>query len=103
MNLTNNLWQGGAQLWRILFLSARGTAAALIAGVVVIATVVLVGIALPLWTMMLIYGTRNVQDSPAHGAIALFITLPIAALLGIPLFLFLTAFLFKKLDRQHHR
>ncbi len=96
----NNLRHGKARLYHILSLSARGTAAALLSGVVVIAMVVLVGIALPIWTMLLIYGTRNVQDAPAHGGIILLITVPIAALLGVPLFLFMTAFLFKKLDGQ---
>jgi hypothetical protein len=95
----DHLRQRKAWLRNILSLAARGTAAALLAGVVVIIMVLLVGVALPIWTMLLFYGTRDVQDSPAHGGIVLF-KAPIAALLGIPLFLFMTAFLFKKLHRQ---
>jgi len=87
--------QGKARLGNILPLSVRGTAAALLAGVVVITMVVFVGIALPIWTMLFIYGTRTVHDSPGHGGIIFFVTVPIAALLGIPLFLFMRRFCLK--------
>ena len=44
---------------------------------------VLLGVILPVLAMLLLYGRQAVQDSPAHGATILFLTLPIAGSMSL--------------------
>ena len=50
----------------------------LIAGVVAL---VFFGGMLPMWSMVHLYGLKQVQDAPAHGGLILLFTLPITGLL----------------------
>jgi hypothetical protein len=61
----------------------RATGAALLSAVIAVAAFVLFGLLLPIWAMVLLYGRQGVQDSPAHGGIILFLTLPIAGVLSL--------------------
>jgi hypothetical protein len=72
-------------------------AASLVAGALSIVLFLLFGAALPIWTMMAIYGRAAVQDSPAHGGVILFATLPIAGIISVSAFLFLAARFYRKL------
>ena len=64
-------------------------AAVLLAGIISLFGFVLFGAALPIWIMMAISGTQAVQDSPGHGGIILFLTVPTAGLTSIVAWLFL--------------
>jgi len=56
------------------------------------------GALLPVWTMMAVHGRQAVQDAPAHGGMIILATLPLAGLVSIPFFLFLTSKLYRKLN-----
>ena len=71
------------------------TFAALAAMLVALALFVFLGVVLPMALMMAIQGRQAVQDAPAHGGVILFVTLPVAALISIFVFLFLTIKLYR--------
>lgn len=56
------------------------------------------GAALPIWTMIAIYGRSAVQDAPAHGGAILFATLPIAGITTVPVFIFLAETFYRKVQ-----
>jgi hypothetical protein len=61
---------------------------------------VLVGGFLPMWAMMLVFGRHNVQDAPGHGGIILLLTLPIAGVLALYGFVFLTPALYRRFSTR---
>jgi hypothetical protein len=61
--------------------------------------VVLFGALLPIWSMMLVYGRRAVQDSPGHGGIVFFLTIPLAALLALCGLFPLAVFFYQRFSR----
>jgi hypothetical protein len=79
----------------------RAAVAVLGAGALSIILFVFLGVLLPVWTMIAIYGRSAVQDTPGHGSIVLFAAVPIAGLVSLPAFLFLTASLYRKTDRKN--
>ena len=76
----------------------RGFSAALVSAVISIIGFLLLGVFLPMWAMMLIYGRQNVQDAPAHGGIILLATLPIAGMLSLCGFCVLTPRVYSRLS-----
>jgi hypothetical protein len=83
--------------------------AAVLAGIISTVLFVFLGVLLPVWLMMTIYGRQAVQDAQGHGGIILFLTLPAAGLISIPVFLFLLVKLYRLgvsrygLDRRQAR
>jgi hypothetical protein len=73
----------------------RAGFAALLAAVASLVLFVFFGMMLPVWLMLAVYGRQAVQEAPAHGGIILFATLPIAGLISVPVFLFLTVKLYR--------
>ena len=49
----------------------RGLSAGLVSALISLFAFLLLGVFLPMWTMMLVYGRQNVQDAPGHGGIIL--------------------------------
>jgi hypothetical protein len=78
----------------------RGFGATLVSAVISTIGFMLLGVFLPMWAMMLIYGRQNVQDAPAHGGIILLATLPIAGVLALCGFLVLTPLVYRRLSRH---
>jgi hypothetical protein len=76
----------------------RGICAAFLAAVISTVGFLLLGVALPMWSMMLIYGRQAVQDAPAHGGVIFLLTVPIAGLLALCGFLILTAIMYRRLS-----
>lgn len=64
---------------------------------------VFLGVLLPVWTMMAIYGRSAVQDAPGHGSIILFGTVPIAGLIALMAFQYLTPGLYRKIGLKKPR
>ena len=64
-----------------VYKSLRILAAAVIALIVGLLTLILFGMMLPVWTMMLVFGGQEVQDAPGHGGVILFLTIPFVGLL----------------------
>jgi hypothetical protein len=80
----------------------RGVCAALISAVVASLGFLFLGL-LPIWSMILLYGRQNVQDSAAHGGMILFVTLPVAGVLSACGFCFLTPVIYQKLSKHRGR
>lgn len=78
----------------------RGFGATLVSAVISTIGFLLLGVFLPMWAMMLIYGRQNVQDAPAHGGIILLATLPIAGVLALCGFFVLTPIVYRRLLRH---
>jgi len=78
----------------------RAGLSAILAGILTIILFLLVGAALPIWTMIAIYGSQAVEDSPAHGGMILFLSLPAAGIVSIPAFPVLTTTFYRKF-RSH--
>ena len=78
----------------------RGFGATLVTAAISTIGFVLLGVFLPVWAMMLIYGQQNVQDAPAHGGVILLVTLPIAGVLALCGFFVLTPLVYRKLSRH---
>ena len=78
----------------------RGFGATLVSAVISTIGFVLLGVFLPMWAMMLIYGRQNVQDAPGHGGIILLATLPIAGVLALCCFFILTPLVYRRLSRH---
>lgn len=74
----------------------RASLAALLAGALTIILFFFLGVALPVGTMMALYGRQAVQDAPAHGGMILFLTLPIAGIISILAFLLLVIRFYQK-------
>jgi hypothetical protein len=75
----------------------RGLGAGLVSAVIALIAFLLLGVFLPMWAMMLVYGRQNVQDAPGHGGIILLLTLPIAGILALGGFVWLTPVLYRRL------
>ena len=78
----------------------RAVAATLISGLLSILLIVLLGIVLPMSTMMLIYGRQAVQDAPAHAGIILFLTVPLVGYGALVFFYFFAIVVHKRLSRN---
>jgi hypothetical protein len=78
----------------------RAVLAAFLAGTATAGLFVFFGVALPVWIMMIIYGRQDLQEAPAHGGMMILATAPIAGFASIPIFLFLTDALYRKLSRR---
>lgn len=74
----------------------RWLSAGLISALISLIAFLLLGVFLPMWAMMLVYGRQNVQDAPGHGGIILLLTLPIAGILALVGFAFLTPALYRR-------
>ena len=74
----------------------RGISAGLVSALISLVTFLLLGVFLPIWTMMLVNGRQNVQDAPCHGGIILLLTLPVAGVLALGGFVFLTLALYRR-------
>ena len=74
----------------------RGLSAGLMSALISLIAFVVVGVFLPMWAMVLVYGRQNVQDAPGHGGIVLLLTLPIAGVLALCGFLVLTPALYRR-------
>jgi len=83
------------QVFRISF---RVGIAVLGAGVLSTVLFLLLGVVLPVWSMMAIHGRQPVQDAPAHGGVVLFATLPIAGVVSLAAFTVLAVGFFQKLQ-----
>jgi hypothetical protein len=81
----------------------RGVAAALLSAVISILGFLLVGVFLPMWTMVSHYGTHDVEDAPAHGGAILLLTTPIAGVLSLCTFCILTAVIYRRLSSRNRR
>jgi predicted outer membrane lipoprotein len=81
----------------------RGVGAALVSAVISILGFLLVGAFLPMWTMILLYGRQDVEDSPAHGGAILLMTMPFAGVLSVCAFCILTAVIYRRLSRRSRR
>lgn len=68
----------------------------IVAGVLTTLFFIVLGVFLPIWTMIAIDGMQEVQDAPAHGGAILFLTLPIAGMISIPAFMLLSSWLYEK-------
>lgn len=75
-----------------------GFGAALVSAVISIICFLLLGVFLPMWTMLLIHGRQNVEDAPGHGGIVLFATLPIAGVVALIGFMILTPLVYRRLS-----
>jgi hypothetical protein len=78
----------------------RGLCAGLVSALISLVAFLLVGMFLPMWTMVLVSGRENVQDSPGHGGIVLLLTLPIAGVLSLSGFAFLTPALYRRFSTR---
>jgi hypothetical protein len=58
---------------------------------------VFAGVLLPIWTLFAIYGSQSVQDAPAHGGAILLLSVPIAGLISIPVFIYIAAKVYGRL------
>lgn len=81
----------------------RAAVAAVGAAALSIILFVFLGVLLPVWTMMAIYGRSAVQDAPGHGSMILFGTVPIAGLISLAAFRFLTPGLYRKIGLKRPR
>jgi len=75
----------------------RGVGAALLAAVISMLGFLLVGVFLPMWTMVSHHGTQDVEDAPAHGGAILLLTMPFAGVLSLCTFCILTAVIYRRL------
>jgi hypothetical protein len=78
----------------------RGLSAGLVSALISLIAFLLVGVFLPMWAMMLVYGRHNVEGAPGHGAIVLLLTLPIAIVFALGGFLFLTPVLYRRFSTR---
>ena len=78
----------------------RGFGATLVSAIISTIGFLLVGVFLPIWAMMLIYGRHNVQDAPAHGGIVLLVTVPISGVMAVCAFLILTPLVYHRLSSR---
>jgi len=78
----------------------KAVIAATMAGIATVFLFAIVGGFLPMLAMEAVYGRQALEDAPAHGGVILFATLPIAGLISIPVFLFLTSSWYRKLNRR---
>jgi hypothetical protein len=69
--------------------------AAISAGIVTLIFFIFLGALLPMALMMAIHGRQAVQDAPGHGGAILLGTFPVAGLISIPVFIFLTIKLYR--------
>jgi hypothetical protein len=53
---------------------------------------------IPIWTLMLIFGSENVEGSPGGGAGILFLTVPFGGLVALGLLTFLTIHFYERLS-----
>ena len=72
--------------------------ASIIAG---IATVILLGVLLPVWTMVLVYGEQEVLDSPGNGSVILLLTLPVAGMIAILSVIPVGQFVYRRLSKSN--
>ena len=77
-----------------------GLGAGVVSALLSLIAFLLVGVFLPMWAMMLFYGRQNVQDAPGHGGIILLLTLPIAGVLALGGFVFLTPVLYRRFSTR---
>ena len=80
---------------QLAFKILRAGVAVVGAGALSIVLFVRLGVVLAVGAMMAIYGRSEVQDAPAHGGAILFATLPIAGIISIPAFMFLTVIFYR--------
>ncbi len=78
----------------------RGFGATLVSAVISLRGFLLLGVFLPMWAMILIYGRQKVEDAPGHGGIILLATLPIAGALALCGFLVLMPIVYRSLSRH---
>jgi hypothetical protein len=78
----------------------RGLGAGLVSALISLIVFLLVGVFLPMWAMMLVYGRQDVQDAPGHGGIVLLLTLPIAGVLALGGFVFFTPALYRRFSAR---
>ena len=72
----------------------RSVGAILLAALLSIAAFTFLGVLLPAWIMIAIHGRQAVEDSPAHGAAVMFVSLPLAGSLLV--FILLVIWLYQK-------
>jgi hypothetical protein len=77
----------------------RGFGAILVSAIISTIGFVLLGVFLPVWAMILIYGRQNLQDAPAHGGVIFLATVPIAGALALCGFLVLRPRVYRRLSR----
>lgn len=78
----------------------HGLTAALVAAALATFGFLLIGVLLPVWAMILVYGRQNVQDAPAHGGIILFVTVPITGVLAACGFFLLVPLVYHRLSSR---
>jgi hypothetical protein len=44
-----------------------------------------------MWTLIAIHGRQSAQDAPAHGGAILFLSVPFAGIISIPVFIYIAA------------
>jgi len=74
----------------------RSVGAILLAALLSIAAFTFLGVLLPAWIMIAIHGRQAVEDSPAHGAAVMFISLPLAGVVSLLAFILLVIWLYQK-------
>ena len=78
----------------------RGLGAGVVSALISLIAFLLVGVFLPIWAMILFYGRQSVQDAPGHGGMILLLTLPIAGVLALGGFVFLTPALHRRFSTR---
>jgi hypothetical protein len=84
---------------RVIRKATYAIIAALTAALMSIVTLTLVGVMLPIWTMIALYGRQQVQEAPGHGGVILFATVPIVGLLCPILFAFVVERVYQLLSK----
>jgi len=74
----------------------RTVGAVLLAALLSVVAFVFLGVLIPAWIMLAIYGHQAVEDSPAHGAAVMFISLPLAGVVSLLAFILLVIWLYQK-------
>ena len=78
----------------------RGLGAGLVLAFISLIAFLLIGVFLPVWVMMIVYGRQTVQDAPGHGGIILRLTVPIAGVLALIGFAFLTPAVYRRFSTR---
>ena len=78
----------------------RGLGAGLVSAFISLIAFLLIGVFLPVWVMMIVYGRQTVQDAHGHGGIILLLTLPIACVLALVVFAFLTPCVYRRFSTR---
>ena len=74
--------------------------AAMVSAVISLLGFLLVGAFLRMWTMILLYGRQDVEDSPVHGGVILLLTMPLAGFLSLFAFCVLTLVIYRRLSQS---